>query len=1007
MPSILNKRGRKRAARWFVEFVLFSILLWVVFVLVGRVLPQIALGELSELTDTKISAEAVDFRFDGSVYIKEFVVQPHRSAGYDNSILKARTVRVRFGIGSLIRFRPRLREIFVDDFVLRAQYDTNTEEWNLSALKIEMPQAARGRLPLIWLENGEIEYSKVVEGRVRVVARSPVSAGFRPAEKILGGYSFDISGAGRQSFGGSAVFGYWQPGRIVVGGRISSRDVPGFERPWTVKALDAEMSYEPNQSYTLMAKAKGFTCPPSELRNLFAFDTRAFVEKASFVDAIQVFFNRYNPSGRVDIDLRVSGNLASLSESTIAGKIYCSDAVVCDRDFAYTVEHITGQVDLTEKSARLKGLTGRHGGAELAFEGWAAASGADWKYDLQITGDNMALDQDLYNALTRKEQKLWSAFSPSGMVAIRYSRSQTSPRDIKSVLAVQLLNVEGKYAGFDYPLKNASGMLYFTADDIEFSDVVSQWGGRRITVNGRVGLGEGEQPGYDFSVRGENVPLDATLEEALPAAQREFYNRFEMAGRFDATIKVFSREGGKGVETFTAEVYPRNSSLKAKVLPMVVNDVTGKVVVNPEVVDIENLTGRYEDGTVALSGRVWPRVEPSAQTAGGQTEIGYCLSMRAKQVELGEELVGTLPGSLGAMVGELRPGGEVNLTADVSRNVQGRCGADRVIIECLGSTIDCNLLPYPLRDISGKIVITQSQIELDNVTARALYRIRGEAAQSVMKATGRIVFGGGGTGEGMQITAGDVNFSGQNVRLKGKTLSRVDTVLEYDTQLGQWLSRHFVADFYDGKMIGKLQIDRSSDGGLDYLLEASVAGADLEQFLSDTEGEGRPEEHYSTGSINGSLSIVGSVVDNSIRLGRCRLKIIDMEAGKLSPLAKLLTVLKLTEQSDYAFDEMTVDAYIQDNKVFFRKIDLSGKSLAFYGSGWLDLKTDDINLTLTARGRRLATARPSVLQSLTEGLGRAVVRIEVSGKAGNPDVTTKTLPVIGETLEIFGTPRDR
>ena len=83
---------------------------------------------------------------------------------------------------------------------------------------------------------------------------------------------------------------------------------------------------------------------------------------------------------------------------------------------------------------------------------------------------------------------------------------------------------------------------------------------------GRVDLGEDEQPRYDFSIMGENVPLDATLEEALPAAQRGFYNRFEMAGRFDATIKVFSREGGKDGETFTAEVYPRNSSLKAKAL---------------------------------------------------------------------------------------------------------------------------------------------------------------------------------------------------------------------------------------------------------------------------------------------------------------------------------------------------------------------------------------------------------------------------------------------------------
>ncbi len=995
MPSILKQRGRpfggargRRAAGWFIEFLISCVLIWIVFALAGRVLPQIALKQISELTNTQIGVKSVDFRFDGSVLIRDLVVRPHGEGEYDDSILRAETVRVRFRLGSLLKFRPRVKEIFVDDFVLRAQYDSDKGEWNLSAMKIQMPMGEVSRMPLIWLENGTVEYSKVVGGRVRVLASSPVSAGFRPAEKIIGGYSFDISGAGRQNLEKSAVFGYWRPGRVVVGGRISSKDVPGFERPWTIKSLDAELDYEPNKSCVLTAKVKGFTCPPSELRNVFAFDTKSVADKLPFVDALQDFFNQYSPSGKIDIDLRASGNLERASESAIVGRVYCSDAAICDRSFAYKVEHITGQIDLTERSAALKGLTGRHGEAELTIDGWAADFGPDWKYNLQITSDNMLLDDDLYNALNKKEQKFWSAFSPAGLAAINYSCSRPSRGEKQSALAVQLLDVEGRYVGFGYPLKHTKGMLFFETGNVVFSDVVSEWDGRRITINGKVNTG-GEQAVYDFLIKGKDIPLDATLAEALPAAQKEFYNQFEASGRFDATVKVFNPEG-RG--TFTAEIFPKNSSIKAKALPVVISDVTGRVEFRPDVLDIEELSGRYGSGTVGLSGRVWP--------AGKEKELGYCLSMQARKVELNEELAGTLPRPLAEMVGQLRPSGKVSLTADMSRNGDSNCGADRLIIECLGNTIDCNLLPYPLRDISGRIAITQSQIALEDVTAKALHTIQGMPVESVMRMTGRVVMG-----EGKQITAGDINFSGENVRFKGKSLARVDTVLGYDAESGRWLSRYFVADFYDGKMIGKFQLNKSGDGGLDYLLEASVAGADLRQFLSDTEKESRPDEHYSSGSINGSLSVVGSIVDDNIRLGRCRLKIIDMEVGKMSPLANLLTVLKLTEPSDYAFDQMTVDAYIQDNRMFFRQFDLSGKSLAFYGSGWLDLKTDDINLTLTARGRRLATASPSILQSLTEGLGRAVMRVEVKGQANDPQVTTKPLPVIRETLEILGTPR--
>lgn len=1002
MPSDLKKSGRKsggrRAARWFLEFAGTSVLIWVAFVLGGRVLPQIAIGQLSDLTNTKIDVKSVEFRFDGSVFVKDIVVRPRNSADYDNSILKADTVRVRFRLGSLLTLKPRVKEIFVDDFTLRIQYDSNNGQWNLSAMKIQLPGGRVGGLPLVWLEHGTVEYSKVVNGRVVVVASSPVSAGFRPAKKIIGGYSFDISSAGRQDLSKSAVFGSWQPGRIVVGGRISSRDVPGFERPWIVRAIDAELAYEPNKTCVLMAKIKGFTCPPSESRNLFAFDTGTVADKAPFVNAMQMFFRQYNPSGTIDIDLQASGNPKKLNEGRIEGRVTCKDVALCDRNFSYTVEHLTGQVELTEKSAKLNNIVGRHGAVEFVLNGWARDFGPDYKYNLQISSDNMLLDKDLYNAINRKEQKLWSEFSPSGMVATGYSRIRQSPTDVRSVLAVQLLDVEGRYAGFGYPLKNTTGKLVFADNNMILSDVVSQWEGRRITINGKVGFGPGAGPSYDIVAKGENIPLDATLEAALPAAQKEFYNQFEMQGLVDATVKVVSAGSKDAASIFTAEVFPKKSSLKAKALPILVNEVEGRIVFRPDMIDIEQLEGRYKSGTMVVSGLVW--------LAENQREPGYCLSMRAKKIELSDDLADALPGSLGTMMGRLRLGGEVNLAVDASSNADGNCGPDQVVIECLGSTIDCNLLPYALHDISGRIAITQSHIAIEDITARASHMVRGLPIESVMRMAGSVALSeANGTSEGMRVTAGDVNFSGENVRLKNKSLSKVNTVLRYDSESGQWLSRYFVADFYDGKMIGKLQFNKSDNGGLDYLLEASVAGGDLKKFLSDTDKEARPDEHYSTGSISGSVGIIGSFVDDNIRLGRCRLKIIDMQVGKMSPLANLLAVLNLTEPSDYAFEQMAVDAYIQDNKMFLRQLDLSGKSVAFYGSGWLDLKTDDIKLTLTARGHRLASANPSLLQSLTEGLGRAVMRVEVNGKISDPQIKTMPLPVIKETLGIIGTPK--
>jgi len=129
-----------------------------------------------------------------------------------------------------------------------------------------------------------------------------------------------------------------------------------------------------------------------------------------------------------------------------------------------------------------------------------------------------------------------------------------------------------------------------------------------------------------------------------------------------------------------------------------------------------------------------------------------------------------------------------------------------------------------------------------------------------------------------------------------------------------------------------------------------------------------------------------------------------MEVGKLSPLAKLLYVLKLTEPKDFAFEQMVVDSYIKADKLLFEKFDLSGPAIAFSGTGWMDLASDNVNLVLKARGKRLA-AEPSLVQSLAEGLGQAVVRVEVTGNVHDPQVTTRTLPVIEDSLKILGTKR--
>ena len=211
-----------------------------------------------------------------------------------------------------------------------------------------------------------------------------------------------------------------------------------------------------------------------------------------------------------------------------------------------------------------------------------------------------------------------------------------------------------------------------------------------------------------------------------------------------------------------------------------------------------------------------------------------------------------------------------------------------------------------------------------------------------------------------------------------------------------------VADFYGGKLKGKFAFNHSAERAGSYVLQTGFDNVDLKRFLADTKLEQAPENDYTTGQMDGSLSINARIGEISSRIGACKLAISDMQVGKLSPLAKLLNVLQLTTPKDFAFDRMLVDSYIRGNDLFVRNLDLAGKAFAFSGTGELDLQSLNVDLKLTARGQRLATDDPSILQSLTEGLGQAVIRIDVAGDLHEPKITTETLPVIRETLQVLG-----
>jgi len=1135
----------------------------VVLIWVWRALPHIAIVEISELTNSSVEAKSIDFKSDGSVLIKELVISPKQEQKYDDALLKAKTVYARFSIGSLLLLGPRLKEIRINDFVFDAQYDLDTDRWNLEAFKFNVPKNGAGKMPLIVLDGGTLQYSRVSKGRTTVLAAVPIDMRFRPAEETLGGYSFDITTAEKADVGSalrsaspeqvsprgdkSKLSGLWLPGRITVTGGVSfrhGRSIPALENTWVIDALDAVLNYDQRNNFLLMLKIKDLFYPQELAGDIFTFGKPASAFGGSVLfTALQSFFGRFNPAGNIDLDIEVSGNLGQLSESTINGEVYCKDVNICDRTFPYTVEQMTGQVEFTENSVVLNNLSGKHGDVNVTFTGWIKDFGPNQQYHIQIASDNMALDDDLYNALSAKQKDFWTAFSPSGLATIDYrlSRSGSSAEQTvkEKTLEVELRGVEAVYKHFPYPLKALTGKLYFDRGSITVYDIASQADEGRIAINGKVTEHNTDRSIYYLSIKANDIPFKPKLARTLLTNQNDLYNQFDITGLVDVDAKVFTPTEDTSPTSFHADLTLKEGVLKANKSGLTISDVSAKLNVTPASTSIRSFTGRYGQSPVSLTGGIWLDSRQARSLTDKRQLPQYHLALDVKQAQLSDELIGMLPEPMEQIVSQMQPAGKVNISANLQKNSSDDKANYSISVECLGDSVNYKRFIYPLKDVTGTVTITNNNVTLNDITAipdfdqlpsglslsvedaqhglrhSRVADVTQKTKDSSIKLNGQIALADNVFSEGVfQLSAKDISFSehlasalppllsstrrrggafyralspsgrfdldlvnikiykddggqkyidftafaelkgcnfnisgtqaeldaviktkglyktgiglsnGQvrlladNLKIKGKSITNLKSELNYNPSLRHWSAENLVADCYGGQLIGKLEIKPAGDA-LEYTLQAGFGNIDLKQFLLGEEPARLRQAKTSdtSGIMEGSLSIGAQMGDSSSRIGRCRFSIRNMQVGKLSPLAKLLNVFssfaaaplrrtkRPTEPKNYAFEQMVVDSYIRSDTLLFDEFDLSGETVAFHGSGRMNLKSENVNLTLTARGKRLAGAEPSFLESLTEGLGKAVVRMEVTGNVYDPQVETKTLPVVEDSLKILGTTR--
>ncbi|MBN2589227.1 MAG: hypothetical protein JXA96_05165 [Sedimentisphaerales bacterium] len=1081
-----NKSKFIAVIRWLSSISIIAVLLWVMYIYAGKLLCHIALGQIGELTNTKIKAGSIKYMANGSVLFTDLVVKPCKSEASNCEIIRAKKLFASFDKKSLFLLQPTLNFIDVNDFVFNAVYDIDKNWSNLSGLKIKPSSGSIHKAPDIHLGSGTLQYVKIINGQEEMVLSVPVDADFESNSEERKMYHFDITTATMSSgYGLSRLQGFWEPGHVIVTGGVSSLSVPKFEMAWYISVSAAELKYDEDNNYSLDLTIKDMQSLRNNESNVLDVEIPPFAERYGFITALQKFLDTYRPKGVIDVDLEMSGNLHKLTDSTINGNLHCRDIAFNHSKFPYSIQHLIGDINFTHESISFGNLRGKHGDSEISFNGWYRNFGPNREYKVDILSDELPLNDDLFEALNANQQKFWSSFSPAGNVSIDLQIERNDEIGRETYLEIELLDVDAKYDNFPYPLKNLSGELIFSSDKIVVRDAFSRDGDIEIKLDGEIMKGQMDDPPYNFIIDVNNVPMNSVLETALLEDQKEIYQSFQPTGLTDGSITVSRTVSGD--INYSADMNFRDASVKMDFLEEPVTNIVANVLVSPDMAVIKKLSGTYGDMPVLLTGRLIPEKDE---------QLCYDVSLNMKKVRLNDkELQSLLPESIKKTVESFDPNGIADMILDLKQLDPEKPVDYSVLVNCLGNRIYFDDFNISVSDVTGLMEIDSNNVTLKNVTAFLDDSIHEESEREKIFLNGDIRIDNGAMKQAeLSLSANNISFDDKFIKLLplkyhnlyktlspsgtididfnkfnlinnsednntfdfngtinlgncdfvlsdkpaklnsiirlygkyttgegfsdckinvdegilyilGKYLTELRTEVTYDPNQKIWSSEYLLADLYGGKTTGQLELLQQEDSQSKYVLEAAFENVNLERFLSDTNDTEENSHNHVSGKMSGAISLSSQIPQNNSRVGTCSVLIKNMQIGKMSPLAKLFQVLNLNEPSEYAFDSMLIDSYIKRNGLFVDKLDMSGKSVAFQGSGLISLSNGDVDLSLTARGRRLATDDPSIFQSLTEGLGQAVMRMDVTGDYRNIKVVTKTLPVIEGTLQIFGEPR--
>ncbi len=440
-------------------------------------------------------------------------------------------------------------------------------------------------------------------------------------------------------------------------------------------------------------------------------DQRRFVKRW---ESLTHFFEDYNPHGPIDVELdiaKASGADAPIivrraSLSARGGDASC-------RYFPYRGDQLTGTVEFTPDGVFVRDICGMHDSAKVCVNVWMEAPTKVAAARVDIAASDVPLDDTLFAGMQPEYRALLSPFAPRGMVnaVVRMVRPTSTNDDMAPwdiATRVSFDDISAEYDRFPVPIDHLSGEVALERGQIVVQDLVGHIGEGQVRIHGIADLEEAQVAAFEFQVDASDVEMDDQLWSALPSDLRERIAPFDPQGCIDTQTSLALDPDTESVRQESA-IKLNDVTLTYDRFPLRVTDVNGRLRLNNDRMEVEDVRGRHGESEISASGTL------GLEGSGSPVE----LEIRARKLMLDDAFREASPMDLRHALESWRVddpiSADVSIVSDADHPDALRWN---VLARLTGATVHHERLPLPFTDVRASISLDESGLAAKGVSAR-------------------------------------------------------------------------------------------------------------------------------------------------------------------------------------------------------------------------------------------------------------------------------------------------